>query len=694
MNILEFFKDKTSNKIELKNNLGVMHNLGILNMVTYRILLDFIKRNGYIKNVDIICDLLNDNENDDENNKRSKKRIREELGGIYDNIFKLSDNKIIIDINKIIENFSKNDYLQYNLSDDQKEASIELFKFITNKNEEVFGLYGYAGVGKTSLMIDYIIYLIGNDYVKSVCLTSPTNKAVNVMKSKFMENINKVLIKRFNNKKNASLEESLNILNENGIKIDFMTIHKLLNYKNDYDSKEGDRVFIKGQKNDMNNYELIIIDECSMLSYDIINNIFDGIKRIKNKTENKKPKIIFSGDRAQLPAVGELTNVLFNKNKLSVNMHNSYLKIDTNHIFYNSDDIQKKIDNLYNEIINMRSYIMKKIMRNNSENVIGLSNNIRQWLEKEIINPEPRKFKGNGVFIFRYDKKLKKTETEWFEIYIKNLRDKNISQSSNVILSWTNKQIDEYNNETRKRLFNKEKLQKYEIGDILTLRDYYSIEEENKININNENKNDRFYTSEQIRIKSLEIIEKKLEDFSNELAKSVSNLKSSNILKDKFNNVVKSINSKIKKNYKMWKMNIIKLNDNLSITDNNNNNEKEYIIYVLHDESKYDLENDKNISSNIIKKFRKNIVSLFPDKEKSIDKYFMKKLWSDWNKIFEESHCKVDYGNLTVHRSQGSTFYNVFIDVNDILKNINDDEAKRCLYTAITRASNNIYLLV
>jgi superfamily I DNA/RNA helicase len=45
---------------------------------------------------------------------------------------------------------------------------------------------------------------------------------------------------------------------------------------------------------------------------------------------------------------------------------------------------------------------------------------------------------------------------------------------------------------------------------------------------------------------------------------------------------------------------------------------------------------------------------------------------------------------MTVHKSQGSTFENVFVDAQDILSNPNREEALRCLYVAISRASNNV----
>jgi len=48
--------------------------------------------------------------------------------------------------------------------------------------------------------------------------------------------------------------------------------------------------------------------------------------------------------------------------------------------------------------------------------------------------------------------------------------------------------------------------------------------------------------------------------------------------------------------------------------------------------------------------------------------------------------------SLTCHKSQGSTFGTVFVDYRDIYKNKTLSEADRCLYTAITRASERVVI--
>jgi ATP-dependent exoDNAse (exonuclease V) alpha subunit len=47
---------------------------------------------------------------------------------------------------------------------------------------------------------------------------------------------------------------------------------------------------------------------------------------------------------------------------------------------------------------------------------------------------------------------------------------------------------------------------------------------------------------------------------------------------------------------------------------------------------------------------------------------------------------------MTVHKSQSSSYYNVFVDTDDILNNNNINDCKRCIYTAYTRAINELHI--
>lgn len=68
---------------------------------------------------------------------------------------------------------------------------------------------------------------------------------------------------------------------------------------------------------------------------------------------------------------------------------------------------------------------------------------------------------------------------------------------------------------------------------------------------------------------------------------------------------------------------------------------------------------------------------------------------SMWGRFWalKESVASVKYAHaLTVHRAQGSTYKNVFVDVGDILANPNKSEARKCLYVGATRPTTKLYL--
>jgi len=61
--------------------------------------------------------------------------------------------------------------------------------------------------------------------------------------------------------------------------------------------------------------------------------------------------------------------------------------------------------------------------------------------------------------------------------------------------------------------------------------------------------------------------------------------------------------------------------------------------------------------------------------------------------VITSSYLEIDYGYaLTVHKSQGSTYDNVYVEYSNILSNIKDLEKHKLLYTAITRCINKLHV--
>jgi hypothetical protein len=151
------------------------------------------------------------------------------------------------------------------------------------------------------------------------------------------------------------------------------------------------------------------------------------------------------------------------------------------------------------------------------------------------------------------------------------------------------------------------------------------------------------------------------------------------------------INDETTRIYVCWKLTVERvINDDghKSIADNS-------IIYVIHDESIKQWNIETEFISNKIKSLRKLLVSKLREKTDTIDANIIKPLWREWHKNMIEPFASVNYGYaITCHKGQGTNFYNVFVDVDDIIKNVNENEAKKCLYTAITRTSNELHLLL
>ena len=61
--------------------------------------------------------------------------------------------------------------------------------------------------------------------------------------------------------------------------------------------------------------------------------------------------------------------------------------------------------------------------------------------------------------------------------------------------------------------------------------------------------------------------------------------------------------------------------------------------------------------------------------------------------IITSSYIEIDYGYaLTVHKSQGSTYDNIYLEYNNILLNSREIEKHKLLYTAITRNINKLHI--
>jgi superfamily I DNA/RNA helicase len=73
---------------------------------------------------------------------------------------------------------------------------------------------------------------------------------------------------------------------------------------------------------------------------------------------------------------------------------------------------------------------------------------------------------------------------------------------------------------------------------------------------------------------------------------------------------------------------------------------------------------------------------------------YIREFWKFYYEEIIDKFADITYGySMTVHKSQGSTYERVFVDMEDIIKrNPKERESFQCLYTAITRASKEIHV--
>lgn len=513
-------------------------------------------------------------------------------------------------IKKIINDFFNESILE--LTKDQKNTADKIINFIYN-DEKLFLLEGYAGTGKTSLITLLLTFLLNKNLLKSILFTAPTNKAVNVINDKF------------NNF--YSIKDEI---------IDFTTVHKMLKYKTEYDL-EGNIKFKKSkEKCLLNQYSVIIVDECSMLEKIIVEDLINESKKYNNV------KIILIGDSAQLPPVNEIKSSIFD--------------------------------------LEISKCLMVQVVRSGNKNIVGACNNVRKWLFKEIQNPKLVNFRNNGFYIYKNNYKNKKLDfsnyvinTKWFKTFLKD---------NGIILAWTNNRVKMYNDIVRKLKFGNNKiLQRFEKGDRLIFTDFYMSQDITKDNKNN----NFFYTSEQIDVINVSNQFKKFNGMHLDFSKNFDRIKNSLHIKHIAQKTINQINDKTYRSYHIHNLEIKKCD----LTGNKN------IVPVLNFKSIDDNNKDKLIASNSINDLIKYYKTFHKEQFNIIEKYVIRNLWKSYNRTFIDPFAKFNYGfSTTVHKSQASSYNNVYIDVDDIFCNKKIDESKRCIYTAMTRAVDNLHLLI
>ena len=514
------------------------------------------------------------------------------------------------------------------LSPSQILGKQKLEDFLESR-EKLFTLKGSAGTGKST-----IISLILNEEKyqdKKIAFSATTNKAVSILKEMCNSNDSKR-------------------------EVVYLTIHKLLRIQRKID-KNGNELFItnidkeniKTKSKSIYNYDIIVVDEASMINFDIIQKII----AIKDKI---KGKVIFVGDPAQLPPVNEKYSLIFK-----------------------TDDIP--------------NFELKEIMRYKG-NIVDLNNKIR-----DLVFDDNTKIKFKNYIDEKFS--LYKDFNKWINSYLNVLKEIENINNIPIFIVYTNRQCDIINSRIRQNLF-KNFQNQFVQGELIIFNNYFK------------SGSTSYYTSKKIKVQNTEKNIYNFRNLNDELLKIVNDILDKELTKMK-----ERMNDTDQKRFIIEKDELLlgeseeQLTINKFVNDIRKFNRKLEDIFIVYEE--FDLKiwklgltnkdsiivinsESKNEYEDILDSSRKELkkVKGFIDRNFKFSNDLMSIIWEYFYSKIVDIFADISYGYcITTHKSQGSTFDNIYIDMNNIItKNKNKEESYRCLYTASTRSSNKVNLLL
>ncbi len=229
-------------------------------------------------------------------------------------------------------------------SSDKKKAIIDLFE----ESNLVF-LQGGPGTGKSTLILDVILYYLNkNDYI-NIGLSAPTGKASSRLKESLV----------YKKKSDYKYETD---------KIECQTLHRWIYNSINKNSK---------LKYDLKELDIFIIDEMSMVNIDLFEIILDSLA--------KDCKLLLVGDANQLPPINSssIWNYIFSN--LKKNLFDSSI-VNLEKVYRNSGDIVELSKLIFNENNNLFNYKLDQIYKREIPSNIKIFRNKNKSIPENLFN--------------------------------------------------------------------------------------------------------------------------------------------------------------------------------------------------------------------------------------------------------------------------------------------------------------------
>lgn len=530
----------------------------------------------------------------------------------------------IVQIEKI--NYEEKNKTKFN---NEQEDAVKLIKSNIDL-KIVLIITGIAGSGKSFTILNAFDTIDVNLSKKKICFSAPTNSVVEASKK-----YKKTLEKYFK-------------------KVDYLTTSALLGEKCVYDNN-GDKSFIIHDKYiKIDKYDIIVIDEISMVKDQHIN-------YIKN---NPKALFILLGDKNQLdPVESSDTSILDNYNiSLTKNMRCSNDLINKMNSF-----LIHNIENYKNNYIDFIKNFYKLAYNLKNDKNIYIINK-----KQDLIDLYIKLYKTDLTIIGNY-----KNETC---VKLNNVIQEQIIFNNNIIC------IDNYF--VGQQIVFLEAYEDYNTSDFDTIQNIktskyvFEIIDSNVFIKNIEN---TLLDSKQID-KYYDKI--KTEKCTSELCKTY-NIEDKNLYKYQvlFNYLIS-----ISKTGKSIRLLFKKMNDFEDVNVNIITLQKNK-VNVLH--SNY-ITKHINLYNNIkkdINTINKNITKSSLKIKKFYNDFIIQTLYYILDKYRIDIFAKITSAfSCTIHRLQGCSIDNMFVNVEDIFRMLEDKNKLKCLYTAISRCSKILVL--